>query len=204
MPAFRQFASSVKPVQRRFFSRPANSKRSRSKRVERLMKTGALFTSHFHHVDQDGWAQTPIDTYTFPVQAIHQCDYILRRIDLHGFDKTRVANHGKLAKHRIEQMGCDVADLPQWCEGPKVPFARRERTQQIYQFFVHSAKQVSTEDWVGTTGLAIHARPLTLAQAKQVHAAVLASESRRETEGRGAATMILPGETEAGNAMSTG
>src|SRR5579859_881843 len=78
MPAFRQFACSVKPVQGLFFSCPTDSECGRSKRVERLVKTGALLTSRLHHVDQDQRAKTAVDGYAFRVQTIHQCDYILR------------------------------------------------------------------------------------------------------------------------------
>jgi hypothetical protein len=39
------------------------------------------------------------------------------------------------------------------------PNARFERTQQLYQFFVHSPQKVSTEDGGGTVGLAMHASP---------------------------------------------
>jgi hypothetical protein len=63
----------------------------------------------------------------------------LGRMDINGFHITRVANHRKFAKRRIEQMSCDIADLPQWRDGLKIPFARSEQTQQIYQFLVHSA-----------------------------------------------------------------
>src|ERR1700736_5188761 len=56
MPAFRQLASCIKPIQGRFFSCPTDIERGRSKWVERFVKTGALFTGQFHHVDQDGWA----------------------------------------------------------------------------------------------------------------------------------------------------
>ncbi len=161
MPAFRQFASSIKPVQGCFFSCPANSESGRSKRVQRFVKTGTLLTGRLHHVDQDRWAKTAVDGHAFRVETIHQSDYILSRTNINGFHITRVSNHRKFAKYRIEQMGSDVANLPQWCDGLQIPFAQFERTQQLYQFFVHSAQQVSTEDGGGTEGLAIHVNSLS-------------------------------------------
>ena len=41
------------------------------------MKTGALLTGRFHHVDQNRRAKTAIDRHAFRIQTIYQLDYIL-------------------------------------------------------------------------------------------------------------------------------
>src|SRR5215472_3364095 len=108
---------------------------------------------------------------------IHERDYILRRTDIDGVHIPLVTNQGKLPQRRIEQVGCNVADLPRRRDSLEVPFARRKRTQQVNQLFIHPAEQMSAEDgrgtgvpgpgqvctgWGGgTAGLAIHAIKLT-------------------------------------------
>jgi len=71
MPAFGEFASRIKPVQRFFFSRPTDIERGRSKRVERFVKAGALFAGGLHHFDQNGWTKASIDGHAFRIQAVH-------------------------------------------------------------------------------------------------------------------------------------
>src|SRR3984957_7704577 len=147
MPAFGQLASGVEPVQRRRFSRPANGEGSWSKRVQGFVKTSALFAGRSQHSDQNGRAQASIDRYAFLVETIDERDQVLRRAAIHGLHVAGIAHHGKLAERRVEQVGGHVANLPQGCDGLKIPFAGGERTQQIDQVFVYPAQQGSAEDW---------------------------------------------------------
>ena len=74
MPAFGQFASGVKPVQRCPLTCPAYRESGRGEWVERLMKAGALLTGYFHQINQDGRAQPAVDSDALQIQAIHECD----------------------------------------------------------------------------------------------------------------------------------
>jgi hypothetical protein len=130
VPAFRQFACSVKPVERRLFTGPAHIECGWSEGVERLVEIRTLLAGRARHLDQDRWTETTIDGDTFSVEAIHQGDQVLRRGYIRGFDEMVVANEGEFAKCCIEEVRCHVADLPLWGDGLEIPFMRGERTQQ--------------------------------------------------------------------------
>ena len=88
-------------------------------------------------------------------------------------------------------MGCDVADLPEWRDGLQVPFAGFERTQQVYEFAVHPAEEVGTEDGVETVGC--HVWAFTLQTAFTNSATVLGDCKRRTTPpAMRAAEMAVP------------
>ena|ERR1035438_2846362 len=57
MPAFRQFPRGIKPVLRGFFTSPTYREHDRSKWIESLMETGALFAGNFYHANHDAWAK---------------------------------------------------------------------------------------------------------------------------------------------------
>ena len=130
VPAFRQFACSVKPVERRLFTGPAHIECGWSEGVERFVEIRTLPAGRARHLDQDGWTETAIDGDTFSVEAIHKGDQVLRRGDITEFDEMVVANDGEFAKCCIEEVRCHVADLPLWGDGLEIPFIRSEGPQQ--------------------------------------------------------------------------
>jgi len=49
-----------------------------------------------------------------------------------------------------------IANLPEWRDRLQLSFGRGQRTQYIYQFFIHPAEKVGAQDGLEAIGLICH------------------------------------------------
>lgn len=127
MPPLRKFTRVVEPHARRHLSRPRDTDRRRSKRIQRLTEIRSLHADNLHQLRQNTRTKSSINSNAFLIQAIHQHDNILRRKYVDPFHAALVAPTRKLSQRSIEQMRSHIANTPLGRNSGQLPFRGSKR-----------------------------------------------------------------------------
>ena len=127
VPAFGEFASGVKPVERRLFAGPRDREQRGGEGVERLVEGGGLQTDQLHPFDEEGGAETAVDGDAFAVETVDEGDQIAGAMDGGTLDKAGIASEGELAGGGVEPMGGDILHGPGGHNDGQIPAGSFER-----------------------------------------------------------------------------